>query len=49
MQNVFTGKKGKKKKGKTVALTEFLADGGNPGPTIKSTNWADEVENEHGK
>ncbi|XP_043487360.1 eukaryotic translation initiation factor 4B isoform X1 [Polistes fuscatus] len=43
------GKKGKKKKNcKTVDLMSFLADGGGT-PTIplKSTNWADDVEDEH--
>ncbi|KAI4503558.1 hypothetical protein M0802_000961 [Mischocyttarus mexicanus] len=43
------GKKGKKKKNcKTVDLMSFLADGGGT-PTIplKSTSWADDVEDEH--
>ncbi|XP_008554817.1 eukaryotic translation initiation factor 4B [Microplitis demolitor] len=38
-------KKGKKTKGQTLALTEFL--GGAPTVPIKSTNWADDVEDEH--
>jgi hypothetical protein len=48
------GKKNKKMKGKTFGLTEFLADGASgPGAgqtviTRKSTNWADDVENEDG-
>ncbi|KAK2589267.1 hypothetical protein KPH14_007824 [Odynerus spinipes] len=44
------GKKGKKKKNcKTVDLMAFLADGGGT-PTIplKSTSWADDVEDDHG-
>ncbi|XP_043678563.1 eukaryotic translation initiation factor 4B isoform X1 [Vespula pensylvanica] len=44
-----SGKKGKKKKNcKTVDLMSFLADGGGT-PTIplKSTSWADDVEDEH--
>lgn len=44
---LFIGKKGKKTKGQTLALTEFL--GGAPTVPIKSTNWADDVEDEHGK
>lgn len=42
-------------KGKTLGLTEFLADGASgPGAsqtvvTRKSSNWADDVENEDGK
>lgn len=42
-------------KGKTVGLIEFLADGASgPGAgqtvvTRKSTNWADDVENEDGR
>lgn len=43
----FVGKKNKKTKGQTLALTEFL--GGVPTVPIKSTNWADDVEDEHGK
>ena len=49
------GKKNKKMKGKTFGLTEFLADGASgPGAgqtviTRKSTNWADDVENEDGR
>ncbi|CAG5107723.1 Similar to EIF4B: Eukaryotic translation initiation factor 4B (Homo sapiens) [Cotesia congregata] len=38
-------KKNKKTKGQTLALTEFL--GGVPTVPIKSTNWADDVEDEH--
>lgn len=47
----FAGKKGKKKKGVTVDLWSFLADGNGPTPNIplKSSNWVDEVEDEHGK
>jgi len=47
-----SGKKNKKMKGKTFGLTEFLADsasGPGAGQTVftrKSTNWADDVENE---
>lgn len=46
-----TGKKGKKSKGKTVALQDFLADtpGGLANIPLKSTNWADDVEDDHGK
>lgn len=47
---IYLGKKGKKKKNcKTVDLMSFLADGGGT-PTIplKSTSWADDVEDEHG-
>jgi hypothetical protein len=42
-------------KGKTLGLTEFLADGSSgPGAgqtvvTRKSTNWADDVENDDGR
>jgi hypothetical protein len=49
------GKKSKKMKGKTLGLTEFLADGSTgPGAgqtviTRKSSSWADDVENEDGK
>jgi len=49
------GKKNKKMKGKTFGLIEFLADGASgPGAgqtviTRKSTNWADDVENEDGR
>ncbi|XP_033224346.1 eukaryotic translation initiation factor 4B-like isoform X2 [Belonocnema kinseyi] len=44
-----SGKKGKKSKGKTVALHDFLADtpGGLPSIPLKSTNWADDIEEEH--
>jgi len=47
----FTGKKNKKKKGVTVDLWSFLADGNGPAPNIplKSSNWADDVEDDHGK
>lgn len=47
----FLGKKGKKKKGVTVDLCTFLADGSGPVPTIplKSSSWAEDVEDEHGK
>lgn len=44
-------KKAKKKKGKTLALTEFLAKDGENGPSpgavfsARSTSWADESEN----
>ncbi|XP_069675228.1 eukaryotic translation initiation factor 4B isoform X3 [Periplaneta americana] len=47
-----SGKKSKKIKGKTLGLTEFLADGASgPGAgqtvvTRKASNWADDVENE---
>lgn len=46
-------KKGKKSKGKTLALVDFLQE--TPGtlpsmPIRKSTlNWADEVEDSHGR
>ncbi|XP_011310027.1 eukaryotic translation initiation factor 4B [Fopius arisanus] len=41
-------KKGKKAKMQTVALTEFLAsNGGAPTIPLKSTSWADDVEDEH--
>nr|XP_033336858.1 eukaryotic translation initiation factor 4B isoform X2 [Megalopta genalis] len=45
-----TGKKGKKKKCKTLDLMAFLADGGTtPTVPIKPlTNWADDTEEEHG-
>lgn len=45
------GKKGKKKKGKTVGLMSFLADGGTiPTVPVKPLgSWVDEVEDEHGK
>ena len=45
------GKKGKKKKCKTVDLMSFLADGGGT-PTVPVkplTSWIDEMEEEHGK
>ena len=49
----FVGKKNKKIKGKTLGLTEFLSDGGAPPGqkvvTRKTSNWADDVENEDGK
>jgi hypothetical protein len=47
----FIGKKGKKKKGVTVDLWSFLADGKGPTPNIplKSSSWADDVENDRGK
>lgn len=44
----FTGKKGKKTKGQTIALTEFLAPGGVPTVSLKSTSWADDYEEDHG-
>ncbi|XP_012060528.1 PREDICTED: eukaryotic translation initiation factor 4B-like [Atta cephalotes] len=42
-------KKNKKKKGVTVDLWSFLADGNGPTPNIplKSSNWADDVEDDH--
>ncbi|XP_034941409.1 eukaryotic translation initiation factor 4B-like [Chelonus insularis] len=40
-------KKGKKTKGQTLALTEFLAPGGVPTVPIKTTNWADDVDDAH--
>ncbi|XP_036147304.1 eukaryotic translation initiation factor 4B isoform X2 [Monomorium pharaonis] len=44
-----SGKKNKKKKGVTLDLMSFLADGS--GPTVnvpmKSSNWADDVEDDH--
>lgn len=47
----FAGKKGKKKKGVTVDLMTFLGDDRN-GPTpnmpLKSSSWADDVEDDHG-
>jgi hypothetical protein len=42
-------------KGKTLGLTEFLADGSSGSGAVqtvitrKSTNWADDVENEDGR
>ncbi|XP_070165895.1 eukaryotic translation initiation factor 4B [Polyergus mexicanus] len=44
-----SGKKGKKKKGVTVDLWSFLADGNGPTPNIplKSSNWVDDVEDDH--
>lgn len=35
----------------TVNLWSFLADGNGPAPNIplKSSNWADDVEDDHGK
>ncbi|KAG7197491.1 hypothetical protein KM043_013338 [Ampulex compressa] len=43
-----SGKKGKKKKCKTVDLMSFLADGsGTPTVPLKSSSWVDEVEDEH--
>lgn len=52
--HIFSGKKGKKSKGKTLALNEFLSEGpGGPPPAMavprKSQNWADEVENDDGE
>ncbi|CAL1677512.1 unnamed protein product [Lasius platythorax] len=45
-----SGKKGKKKKGVTVDLSTFLADGNGPAPNLpmKSSNWVDDVEDDHG-
>ncbi|XP_020712163.2 eukaryotic translation initiation factor 4B-like isoform X2 [Athalia rosae] len=45
-----SGKKTKKPKGKTLALTDFLADtpGGIQSVSLKTSNWADDVEDEHG-
>lgn len=46
----FVGKKGKKKKGVTVNLMSFLADGkSNSNVPLKSTSWADDVEDDHGE
>lgn len=45
-----SGKKGKKKKCKTVDLMSFLADGGGT-PTVPVkpfSSWIDEMEEEHG-
>ncbi|XP_014470346.1 PREDICTED: eukaryotic translation initiation factor 4B [Dinoponera quadriceps] len=43
-----SGKKGKKKKGVTVDLWAFLADGkSNPNVPLKSSSWADDVEDDH--
>ncbi|CAL1677511.1 unnamed protein product [Lasius platythorax] len=44
-----SGKKGKKKKGVTVDLSTFLADGNGPAPNLpmKSSNWVDDVEDDH--
>lgn len=48
----FVGKKGKKKKGVTVDLMTFLNEARN-GPTpnmpLKSSSWADDVEDDHGE
>ncbi|XP_067014555.1 eukaryotic translation initiation factor 4B [Anabrus simplex] len=46
-----SGKKGKKTKGITVPLTDFLADAPGPAPATryvprKTGNWADEVDND---
>ncbi|XP_015590284.1 eukaryotic translation initiation factor 4B [Cephus cinctus] len=45
-----SGKKGKKSKGKTLALTDFLAEtpGGIPSVPLKASNWADDVEDDYG-
>lgn len=44
-----SGKKGKKKKGKTIDLMSFLADGSGAQPAVpvKPMSWADDVEEEH--
>ncbi|XP_066598017.1 eukaryotic translation initiation factor 4B-like isoform X2 [Prorops nasuta] len=44
------GKKGKKKKGKTLDLNSFLSENGGPttGIVIKTSSWADDVDDEHG-
>ncbi|KAL6268813.1 hypothetical protein P5V15_001937 [Pogonomyrmex californicus] len=44
-----SGKKNKKKKGVTVDLWSFLAEGNGQTPNIplKSSNWADDVEDDH--
>ena len=50
---IFAAKKAKKKKGKTLNLTEFLAKEGDNGSSVshvpvfsaRSTSWADESEN----
>ncbi|XP_020296060.1 eukaryotic translation initiation factor 4B-like [Pseudomyrmex gracilis] len=44
-----SGKKGKKKKGVTIDLCTFLADGSGPVPTIpvKTSSWAEDVEDDH--
>ncbi|XP_025987730.2 eukaryotic translation initiation factor 4B isoform X2 [Solenopsis invicta] len=44
-----SGKKSKKKKGVTVDLWSFLAEGNGPTPNVpmKSSNWADDVEDDH--
>ncbi|XP_043252681.1 eukaryotic translation initiation factor 4B-like isoform X1 [Colletes gigas] len=43
-----SGKKGKKKKGTTVDLMSFLADGGaTPAVPVKPLSWADEMEEDH--
>ncbi|XP_032682160.1 eukaryotic translation initiation factor 4B-like [Odontomachus brunneus] len=43
-----SGKKGKKKKGVTVDLWSFLADGkSNPNVPLKTSSWADDVEDDH--
>lgn len=51
---MIVAKKTKKKKGKTLNLTEFLANDGENGPSpvshgpvfsARSTSWADESEN----
>lgn len=46
------GKKGKKSKGKTLALNDFLQETPGPAPTIpirkSGLNWVDEVEEAYG-
>ena len=49
----FAGKKKTTKKGKTLTLTDFLAEdsGGNPPPSYpptKPTSWADETDDLEG-
>lgn len=46
------GKKGKKTKGKTLNLTDFLQQSPGSAPTVpirKTTNWADEEVDELGE
>ncbi|KAB0800526.1 hypothetical protein PPYR_06266 [Photinus pyralis] len=42
-----SGKKGKKTKGKTLALNDFLQETPGTTPTIRKSNWADEVEDNY--
>lgn len=49
---IISAKKGKKNKGKTLALSDFLSETPGTVPTMpirkSAMNWADEVEDNHG-